>query len=98
MASKTMKTLYVVKATGHDFNECNKVWLWNPKRRKGLSPKQQTNWKGIFGSTLVYCYRCTHVGFVNSLTSAASWIAYKGAFMQDPPHGKPSTDASAMGS
>ncbi|GFT09570.1 hypothetical protein TNCV_4947511 [Trichonephila clavipes] len=50
------------------------------------------------GSTLVYCYMCTNVGFVTSSTSAAPWIAYKGAFIHDPPHGKPSTAASAMGS
>ncbi|GFU85868.1 hypothetical protein TNCV_2036991 [Trichonephila clavipes] len=50
------------------------------------------------GSTLVYCYMCTNVGFVNSSTSAAPWIVCKGAFIQDPPQGKPSTAASAMGS
>ncbi|GFX71393.1 transposable element Tcb1 transposase [Trichonephila clavipes] len=38
------------------------------------------------GSTLVYCYRCTNVGFVNLTTSAAPWIACKGAFIQDPPN------------
>ncbi|GFV16972.1 uncharacterized protein TNCV_1768831 [Trichonephila clavipes] len=47
---------------------------------------------------LVYYYRCTNVGFINSSTFAAPWIACKGAFIQDPPHGKPSTAASAMGS
>ncbi|GFU88684.1 transposable element Tc1 transposase [Trichonephila clavipes] len=36
---------------------------------------------------VIYCYRCTNVGFVNWLTSAAPWIACKGAFIQDPPHG-----------
>ncbi|GFV70834.1 hypothetical protein TNCV_2818671 [Trichonephila clavipes] len=50
------------------------------------------------GSTLVYCYRFTNVGFINSLTSAAPWITCKGAFIQDPPHGKPLTAASVMGS
>ncbi|GFX17615.1 uncharacterized protein TNCV_474151 [Trichonephila clavipes] len=37
------------------------------------------------GSTLVYCYRSTNVSFVNLSTSAAPWIACKGAFIQDPP-------------
>ncbi|GFW30040.1 retrovirus-related Pol polyprotein from transposon 412 [Trichonephila clavipes] len=46
MASEKMKTRYDARATGHDFHEGDKVWLWNPKRRKGLSPKLQTNWKG----------------------------------------------------
>ncbi|GFT29525.1 histone-lysine N-methyltransferase SETMAR [Trichonephila clavipes] len=49
-------------------------------------------------STLVYSYRCTNVGIVNSLRFAAPLIACKCAFIQDPPHGKPSTDTSAMGS
>ncbi|GFX66069.1 hypothetical protein TNCV_4102091 [Trichonephila clavipes] len=52
----------------------------------------------LVGSTLVYCYICTNVGFVNSSTSATPWIACKGTFIQDPPHGKPSTAASAIGS
>ncbi|GFX42815.1 uncharacterized protein TNCV_2931071 [Trichonephila clavipes] len=50
------------------------------------------------GNTLVYCYRRTNVGFINSSASAAPWIACKSVFTQDPPHGKPSIAASAMGS
>ncbi|GFX90484.1 hypothetical protein TNCV_4334891 [Trichonephila clavipes] len=50
------------------------------------------------GSMLVYCYKCTNDVCVNSSTSAAPWIACKVAFMQDPPHSKPSAAASAMGS
>ncbi|GFW27147.1 hypothetical protein TNCV_93731 [Trichonephila clavipes] len=42
--------------------------------------------------------RYTNIGFVNSSTSAASWIACKGAFIQDFPNGKISKAASAMGS
>ncbi|GFW36887.1 retrovirus-related Pol polyprotein from transposon TNT 1-94 [Trichonephila clavipes] len=45
MASEKMKTRYDARATGHDFHEGDKVWIWNPKRRKGLSPKLQTNWE-----------------------------------------------------
>ena len=48
-------------------------------------------------STLMYCYRCTNIGFVNSSTSATPWTACKSAFIPYPPHGKAST-ASAMGS
>ncbi|GFX72750.1 retrovirus-related Pol polyprotein from transposon 412 [Trichonephila clavipes] len=47
LASEKMKTRYDSEATGHDFHEGDKVWLWNPKRRKGLSPKLQTNWEGV---------------------------------------------------
>ena len=49
-------------------------------------------------STLVYSYRCINFGFIYSSTSAEPWTAWKGVFIQDPPHGKPSTAASTMGS
>ena len=52
----------------------------------------------VIASTLIYCCRCTHVGFVNSPTLAAPWIACKRAFIQDLPHGEPSTTASAIDS
>ncbi|GFX27805.1 hypothetical protein TNCV_2614651 [Trichonephila clavipes] len=48
MASEKMKSRYDARATGHDFHEGDKVWLWNPKRRKGLSPKLQTYWEGPY--------------------------------------------------
>ncbi|GFV80029.1 retrovirus-related Pol polyprotein from transposon 412 [Trichonephila clavipes] len=48
MASEKMKTRYDARATGHDFHEGDKVWLWNPKLCKGLSVKLQTNWKGPY--------------------------------------------------
>ncbi|GFX75800.1 hypothetical protein TNCV_2237721 [Trichonephila clavipes] len=40
------------------------------------------------GSTLFYCYGCTNDGFVKSSTPAASWIAFKGAYIQDNPSRK----------
>ena len=36
------------------------------------------------GCTLICCYRCTNVGFVNSLTSATPWTGCKGATMANP--------------
>ncbi|GFX97019.1 kinectin [Trichonephila clavipes] len=48
LASEKMKTRYDTRATGHDFHDGDKVWLWNPKRRKELSPKLQTNWEGPY--------------------------------------------------
>ncbi|GFT37354.1 retrovirus-related Pol polyprotein from transposon 412 [Trichonephila clavipes] len=48
MASEKMKTQYDARATGHSFHEGDKVWLWNPKRRKGLFPKMQSNWEGPY--------------------------------------------------
>ncbi|GFV21371.1 retrovirus-related Pol polyprotein from transposon 412 [Trichonephila clavipes] len=48
MASEKMKARNDARAPGHDFHERDKVWLWNPKRRKGLSPKLQTNWEAPY--------------------------------------------------
>ncbi|GFV97085.1 kinectin [Trichonephila clavipes] len=48
LASEKMKTRYDARAIGHDFHKGDKVWLWKPKRRKGLSPKLQTNWEGPY--------------------------------------------------
>ncbi|GFX20791.1 retrovirus-related Pol polyprotein from transposon 412 [Trichonephila clavipes] len=43
-----MKTRYDTKATGHQFKEGDKVWFYNPTRRKGLSPKLQSHWDGPY--------------------------------------------------
>ncbi|GFX63473.1 retrovirus-related Pol polyprotein from transposon 412 [Trichonephila clavipes] len=43
-----MKTRYDTKATGHQFKESDKVWFYNPTRRKGLSPKLQSHWDGPY--------------------------------------------------
>ncbi|KAF8778512.1 Retrovirus-related Pol polyprotein like [Argiope bruennichi] len=48
IATEKMKTRYDTRATGHEFHEGDKVWFWNPIRRKGLSPKLQTNWDGPY--------------------------------------------------
>ncbi|GFW40868.1 hypothetical protein TNCV_4369161 [Trichonephila clavipes] len=41
-------------------------------------------------------YRYSNVESVNSLMSAAPWIACKDVFIQDNPHKKPSMAAPAM--
>ncbi|GFU22388.1 retrovirus-related Pol polyprotein from transposon 412 [Trichonephila clavipes] len=43
-----MKTRYDTKATGHQFKEGDKVWFYNPTRRKGISPKLQSHWDGPY--------------------------------------------------
>lgn len=48
VATEKMKTRYDTKATGPQFHEGDKVWLWNPKRQKGLSPKLQSHWDGPY--------------------------------------------------
>ncbi|KFM75477.1 hypothetical protein X975_06893, partial [Stegodyphus mimosarum] len=40
------KTRYDTRATGRRFKERDKVWLWNPTRRKGVCPKLQSPWDG----------------------------------------------------
>ncbi|GFY06098.1 retrovirus-related Pol polyprotein from transposon 412 [Trichonephila clavipes] len=44
LRTEKMKTRYDTKATGHQFKEGDKVWFYNPTRRKGLSPKLQSHW------------------------------------------------------
>ncbi|GBO12711.1 hypothetical protein AVEN_10704-1 [Araneus ventricosus] len=43
-----MKIRYDSKATYHHFKEGDLVWMYNPKRRRGLSPKLQQNWEGSY--------------------------------------------------
>lgn len=48
IATERMKKNYDSKATDHDFKVGDKVWFWNPQRRKGLSPKLQSPWDGPY--------------------------------------------------
>ncbi|GBM81971.1 hypothetical protein AVEN_76136-1 [Araneus ventricosus] len=48
LASEQMKTRYDSRATDHHFKEEDLVWMYNPKRRRGLSPKLQQNWEGPY--------------------------------------------------
>ncbi|GBN76169.1 hypothetical protein AVEN_195919-1 [Araneus ventricosus] len=43
-----MKTRYDSGATGHHFKEGDQVWMYNPKRWRGLCPKLQQNWEGPY--------------------------------------------------
>ncbi|GBM48620.1 Transposon Ty3-I Gag-Pol polyprotein [Araneus ventricosus] len=47
-ARERMKTRYDSRATDHHFKEGDLVWMYNPKRRRGLSPKLQQNWEGPY--------------------------------------------------
>ncbi|UYV84785.1 K02A2.6-like [Cordylochernes scorpioides] len=48
IASEAMKVRYDTHACGNDLQEGGLVWLYNPKRKKGLSPKLQKSWEGLF--------------------------------------------------
>ncbi|GBM15758.1 hypothetical protein AVEN_262923-1 [Araneus ventricosus] len=39
LASERMKTRYDSRATDHHFKKVDLVWMYNPKGRRGLSPK-----------------------------------------------------------
>ena len=48
ISGEAMKSHYDVKARTADFEEGEKVWLYNPRCRKGLSPKLQSPWEGPY--------------------------------------------------
>ncbi|GBN10380.1 hypothetical protein AVEN_192808-1 [Araneus ventricosus] len=48
LASERMKAGSDCRATDHHFKEGDLVWMFNPKRRRGLSPKLQQNWEGPY--------------------------------------------------
>ncbi|GBM23211.1 hypothetical protein AVEN_159889-1 [Araneus ventricosus] len=48
LASERMKTRHDSRATDHHFKEGDLVWVYNPKRRRGLSPMLQQNWEGPY--------------------------------------------------
>ncbi|GBL73302.1 hypothetical protein AVEN_159339-1 [Araneus ventricosus] len=48
LSRKRMKTRYDSRATDYHFKEGDLVWMHNPKRRGGLSPKLQQNWEGSY--------------------------------------------------
>ncbi|GBN30035.1 hypothetical protein AVEN_175412-1 [Araneus ventricosus] len=43
-----MKPRYDSRAADHHFKERYLVWMYNPKRRRSLSPKFQQNWEGPY--------------------------------------------------
>ncbi|GBM66143.1 hypothetical protein AVEN_68273-1 [Araneus ventricosus] len=43
-----MKIRYNSRAEDHHFKEGDLVWMYNPKRWRGLSPKLQQNWEGPY--------------------------------------------------
>ncbi|GBM30912.1 hypothetical protein AVEN_9796-1 [Araneus ventricosus] len=45
LSREQMKTLYDSRATNPHFKDGDLVWMYNPKGRRGLSPKLQQNWE-----------------------------------------------------
>ena len=48
MSAETMKRRKDEKATTIRFVEGDQVWLFNPRRRKGQSPKLSSSWEGLY--------------------------------------------------
>jgi Integrase zinc binding domain/Integrase core domain len=48
VTSDRMKSRYDRVVTGTTFSVGDKVWLFNPRRRVGFSPKLQNNWEGPY--------------------------------------------------
>ncbi|KAI5743998.1 hypothetical protein M8J77_024652 [Diaphorina citri] len=48
LSSDRMKTRYDLSCNSVGFQVGDLVWLYNPKRRKGHSPKLQQNWEGPY--------------------------------------------------
>ncbi|GBM89265.1 hypothetical protein AVEN_180416-1 [Araneus ventricosus] len=48
LAIERMKTRYDSRATDHHFKEEYLVCMYNPERRRGMSPKLQQNWAGPY--------------------------------------------------
>ena len=51
VASDRMKLHYDTRASTSQFNRGDPVWLYNPQRKKGISPKLMRPWKGPFTVT-----------------------------------------------
>ncbi|GBN60826.1 hypothetical protein AVEN_33060-1 [Araneus ventricosus] len=47
LSREQMKTCNTSRVTDHHFKEGDLVWMYNPKRRRGQSPKLQQNWEGL---------------------------------------------------
>ncbi|XP_063911955.1 uncharacterized protein LOC135128808 [Zophobas morio] len=48
LTSDHMKARYDFRANCPKYKEGDKVWLYNPHRRRGRSPKLQRNWEGPY--------------------------------------------------
>ncbi|KAJ8939120.1 hypothetical protein NQ318_012360 [Aromia moschata] len=47
-ASERMKKTYDINFNDGRYQPGNQVWLYNPQRRRGLSPKLQSSWEGPY--------------------------------------------------
>ena len=48
LASDKMKARYDLKANSSGFKDGDRVWFYNPKRKKGICPKLTPSWEGPY--------------------------------------------------
>lgn len=48
ISGENLKTRYDIRANTHAFKEGDQVWLHNPRRKKGVSPKLTSDWEGPY--------------------------------------------------
>ncbi|GBM04786.1 Retrovirus-related Pol polyprotein from transposon 412 [Araneus ventricosus] len=76
LASERMKTRYDSRETDHHFKEGDLVWMYNPKQRRGLSPKLQQNWEGPYTNSLVSAgpFKCVQDSTLRKLRKQLSCL------------------------
>ncbi|GBM26372.1 Retrovirus-related Pol polyprotein from transposon 412 [Araneus ventricosus] len=87
LARERMKTRYDSGATDHHFHEEDQVLMYNPKRRRGLSPKLQQKWEGAYAivkrlNDVIYRVRRSpnakplDIGLSGTLTLETIWATW----------------------
>ncbi|UYV64569.1 hypothetical protein LAZ67_3001200, partial [Cordylochernes scorpioides] len=74
LSSEKMKDRYNVKTSNKTFKEGEMVWLHDPRRKKGLSPKLQYQWEGPF--KIIKCLNDVIYRFQKTPTSKPKVLHY----------------------
>ncbi|UYV60362.1 hypothetical protein LAZ67_1000951 [Cordylochernes scorpioides] len=74
-SSEKMKYRYNVKTSHKTFKEGEMVWLHNPQRKKGLSPKLQYQWEGPY--KIIKCLNDVIYRIQKTQTSKPKVVHYK---------------------
>ena len=48
LSNDRSKMYYDTKSSDNTYNAGDPVWLYNPKKKKGVSPKLSRNWEGPY--------------------------------------------------
>lgn len=88
LTAESMKRRYDYKSNGVTFNEGNLVWLFNPQRRIGKSPKLQCDWEGPYKvlrriSDLIYEIKKDAVGSRKKIVHVDRLAPFRGDSRDD---------------